>query len=171
MSPNWDERPPNCDIDTLVIHNISLPAGHFGGPHVDDLFCNRIDVSAHPAFAKLDELRVSAHALINRSGRVTQYVSFSKRAWHAGKSCLQGRENCNDFSIGIELEGTDRASYTDAQYAALVQLSQLLMIRWPKISSPRIVGHEEIAPERKTDPGKAFQWDRFRRELGKSQDL
>ncbi len=170
-SPNWDERPPGCAIDTLVIHNISLPPGQFGGPHVDELFCNRIDSQAHPAFAKLSGLRVSAHALINRGGQITQYVSFSKRAWHAGESCWQGRKNFNDFSIGIELEGTDRASYTDAQYTALTQLSLVLMTRWPDICPQRIVGHADIAPERKTDPGAAFQWGRFRRELEKNRDL
>ncbi len=168
ISPNWDERPPGCCIDALVIHNISLPPGHFGGAHIDELFCNRIDASTHPAFAELDGLRVSAHALINRAGVITQYVGFSKRAWHAGISCLQEREDCNDFSIGIELEGTDHASYTDAQYQRLAQLSYALMCRWPAISERRIVGHRDISPGRKTDPGPAFQWARFRRELAEN---
>ena len=153
------------DVSLLVIHNISLPAGYFGGPYIDALFAGQLDVHAHPSFADLTGLQVSAHACIRRDGSVLQYVDFAQRAWHAGVSSFQGRAGCNDYSIGIELEGTDTLGYTDAQYDALVQLSQFLIHTFPKITMGRIVGHNDIAPGRKTDPGFAFDWCRYRQSL------
>ena len=164
-SPNVNERPAGCDIDLLVIHNISLPPGEFGGGWVERLFCNTLDCSAHPWFARLDGLEVSAHLLISRSGVLTQFAPFHRRAWHAGASLFEGRANCNDFSIGIELEGTDDTPYTDAQYAALVRVTHALMREFRGISLARIVGHADIAPGRKTDPGEAFDWQRYRAAL------
>lgn len=171
-SPNFNVRPADTVVDLLVIHNISLPPGEFGGDNmgndsvgednVDSLFCNTLDCNAHPFFDALRDLRVSAHFFISRAGRVTQYVSLDDRAWHAGVSQWEGREQCNDFSIGIELEGADTVPYTDAQYTALAGLVQILMQRYPAITPARIVGHSDIAPGRKTDPGEAFDWLRFR---------
>ena len=169
-SPNFNERPVNVEIDLLVIHNISLPPGEFGGDsfgnnNVDALFCNTLDCDAHPYFDILRDLHVSAHFFINRAGSVTQYVSLNDRAWHAGASQWDGRVDCNNFSIGIELEGTDATPYTDAQYASLTGLTQMLMRFFPSITQNRIVGHNDIAPGRKTDPGEAFDWLRFRSAL------
>lgn len=161
-SPNFNARPADTVVDLLVIHNISLPPGQFGNDCVDALFCNVLDCDADPYFDALRELHVSAHFFINRAGRITQYVSLRDRAWHAGASQWHGRENCNDFSIGIELEGTDTEPYTDAQYVALTGLSCLLMRECPAITRHQIVGHSDIAPGRKTDPGEAFDWLRFR---------
>lgn len=160
-SPNYDKRPEACEIDLLVIHSISLPPCEFGMQYIDDLFMNRLDPNAHPYFAGIADLRVSAHALIRRTGEIVQYVSFWDRAWHAGQSCFQGREVCNDFSIGIELEGCDDLGYTDVQYSELVKLTTLLQQACPSIKSDHIVGHCHIAPERKTDPGEWFEWERF----------
>ena len=169
-SDNYNDRPEGVVVDLLVIHNISLPPGHFtadddGSDYISELFCNTLDISAHPAFAELAGLRVSAHFLVSRQGRVTQYVPLDKRAWHAGVSRWEGRENCNDFSVGIELEGTDTEPYTDAQYRALTQLTRLLMSYYPGMCLERIVGHCDIAPDRKTDPGPAFDWEIFRAAL------
>lgn len=164
-SPNCNRRPPDAVIGLLVIHNISLPPGEFDGDHVDALFCNTLDCDAHPYFDSLRGLCVSAHFFINRAGIVTQYVPVADRAWHAGVSQWQGRDNCNDFSIGIELEGTDTMPYTDAQYSALAGLACVLMQQCPAITRERIVGHSDIAPGRKTDPGPAFDWQRFRSSL------
>ena len=164
-SPNFNERPVNVEIDLLVIHNISLPPGKFGGDHVDALFCNTLDCDADPYFDILRELRVSAHFFINRAGNVTQYVSLNDRAWHAGASQWNGRDDCNNFSIGIELEGEDTVPYADAQYTSLTGLTQILMQCYPAITPERIVGHNDIAPGRKTDPGEAFDWLRFRAAL------
>lgn len=161
-SANFNQRPPGCAIDLLVIHNISLPPGQFGGGHVQALFTNALDCGAHPAFAELEGLRVSAHLLIERDGRVTQFVPLRERAWHAGVSRFDGRENCNDFSIGIELEGTDEQPYTDIQYGELLRITEALCRRFPGITPARIVGHSDIAPGRKTDPGPAFDWMRYR---------
>lgn len=171
-SDNQNSRPAGTVVDLLVIHNISLPPGQFcadlpGTTYIDDLFCNRLDCNQHPAFTVLQGLRVSAHFLVSRQGCVTQYVPVTSRAWHAGVSQWQGRENCNDYSIGIELEGTDSDAYTDSQYAVLAQLSGLLMRQYPAIVPERIVGHCDIAPGRKTDPGPVFDWTRFRRLLQK----
>ena len=161
-SPNFDERPGT--IDLIVLHGISLPPGRFGEPHVEALFTNRLDPAAHPHFQRLRDLHVSAHLFINRNGEMTQFVPFSCRAWHAGESTFEGRSGCNDRSIGIELEGTDTLPYTDAQYAALTNVIHALRSAYPAIGE-RIVGHADIAPGRKTDPGPAFDWRRLRRQL------
>lgn len=160
-SPNCDERPDNTDISLLVIHGISLPPREYGGEYIDQLFTNTLSPDAHPYFAEIHELRVSSHLLINRQGEVTQYVPFIKRAWHAGVSSFAGREQCNDFAIGIELEGCDEEAYSDIQYYTLARLTDLICQRWNKITKDRIVGHSDIAPGRKTDPGPAFDRDYY----------
>lgn len=165
FSPNFDERPVDTIISLLVIHGISLPPGEFGGPWIDHLFTCRLDPAAHPYFAQVAPLKVSAHVLIKRDGSPVQYVPFQLRAWHAGQSSFEGRPRCNDFSIGIELEGCDDQAYADAQYMTLTQISRLLMIAYPQITPERIVGHCDIAPGRKTDPGPSFDWLRFRSTL------
>jgi len=164
-SPNFNARPGGEPVSLLVIHNISLPPGRFSGHWIDDLFCNRLDHSAHPYFETLRGLQVSSHFLIRRDGELVQYVPVTARAWHAGQSVFSGRENCNDFSIGIELEGTDERAYTRKQYRRLVALTALLLRHFPGITPQRIVGHSDIAPQRKTDPGPAFDWARYRAEL------
>jgi len=167
-SPNQDARPPNVPVDLLVIHNISLPPGEFGGDWVEDLFLNRLDPEAHPYFAGIAGLRVSAHLLIRRDGTLVQFVPLARRAWHAGASCFAGREACNDFSIGIELEGSDETPFTDAQYARLAAVAREIARRYPAIDAERIVGHSDIAPGRKTDPGPHFDWQRFREAFAKA---
>ena len=157
-SPNFNERPSADDVSLLVIHNISLPPGQFGTPYVCDLFLNQLDLKADPWFACLEGLKVSAHFLIDRHGHITQFVSCDARAWHAGVSSFNGREQCNDFSIGIELEGTDTLPYTEAQYQRLSTLTKCLQKRYPLRSA---TGHCDIAPGRKTDPGPSFDWRRF----------
>jgi AmpD protein len=157
-SAHCDERPENTSIDMIVIHGISLPPGVFGTGMVDKFFSGQLDVQAHPYFVTIAELRVSAHLLIDRQGVLTQFVPFTKRAWHAGKSRFQGREQCNDFSIGIELEGTDDIPYEKIQYEQLILIIKLLMAHYPGITCDRIVGHSDIAPGRKTDPGSFFDW-------------
>lgn len=164
-SRNCNERPAGASVELLVVHNISLPAGHFGGGYIEALFTNCLDCAADPSFAELAGLEVSAHLLIDRAGAITQFVGFDQRAWHAGKSRFEERENCNDFSIGIELEGTDLLPYTGAQYTVLAAVTRLLMQRYPALEPRRIVGHSDIAPGRKTDPGPAFDWARLRRLL------
>jgi AmpD protein len=164
-SPNWDERPPGTVIDLLVIHGISLPPGEFGGPWIDDLFLNRLDPGAHPYFRQVAGLRVSSHLLIRRGGELLQYVDLRRRAWHAGASSFAGRDCCNDFAVGVELEGADETPYADAQYRMLAEVTTELMKRFPAITPQRIAGHSDIAPGRKTDPGPAFDWPRFRRLL------
>jgi len=164
-SPNCNERPEG-EISLLVIHNISLPPGQFGGGQIESLFCNRLDWDAHPFFTEIRGLEVSAHLLIDRAGTLTQFVPFDRRAWHAGRSCFQGREACNDFSIGIELEGTDELPYTERQYERLIQVTRALLNTYPDLTPERIVGHCQIAPGRKTDPGPAFDWARFLAALG-----
>ncbi|WP_371373505.1 1,6-anhydro-N-acetylmuramyl-L-alanine amidase AmpD [Thalassotalea aquiviva] len=164
LSPHHDQREQG-EISLLVIHNISLPPGKFGSHHITDLFLGRLDPSDDPSFADIYQLKVSAHCLIRRNGEVIQYVPFDKRAWHAGVSCFDGRERCNDFSIGIELEGTDSLAYTDAQYCVLENISQAIMQAYPKITKDRIKGHCDIAPERKTDPGESFDWVRYKSAL------
>jgi AmpD protein len=166
-SPNFNERPTQDDVALLVIHNISLPPGQFGTPYIRDLFLNQLDLKADPWFTCLEGLKVSAHFLIDRTGHITQFVSCDARAWHAGVSSFEGREQCNDFSIGIELEGTDTLPYTDAQYGSLQTLTDTLTARYPLQA---VRGHEHIAPVRKTDPGASFDWVRYniatnRREL------
>ncbi len=158
-SPNFDERPPGAEITLLVVHNISLPPGRFGGTAVAELFTNRLDAAAHPYFATVATLRVSAHFLIARDGALTQFVSCARRAWHAGASSWQGHANCNDFSVGVELEGTDELPYEAGQYRVLARLTRALRRRYPIAD---LAGHQDIAPGRKTDPGQAFDWAHFR---------
>ncbi len=160
-SPNWDERPQNKPPDLLVIHGISLPPGDFGGPWIDQFFTNSLQSGAHPYFAEIGHLKVSSHLLIRRDGELVQYVPLNKRAWHAGQSCFKGRECCNDFSIGVELEGTDELPYAEEQYLVLNQLVAALLSAYPSITADSIVGHSDIAPGRKTDPGTAFDWNRL----------
>lgn len=160
-SQNHNQR-PDTEISLLVIHNISLPPGKFGTGMVDALFTNQLPAGVDPFLDSILELRVSAHFLIERCGQLKQYVSCNERAWHAGVSSYQRRENCNDFSIGIELEGTDTLPYTEAQYVTLNQLTEELMRHYPLITAERICGHSDIAPERKTDPGPAFDWQRLK---------
>lgn len=164
-SPNFNARPPGTTVDLLVIHGISLPPTEFGGHYIDQLFTNCLDCNAHAYFEGLRGLRVSAHLLIRRDGELVQYVPLSERAWHAGVSQFCGREACNDFSIGIELEGSDDCPYTDAQYQRLLPLCQAIMATYPAITPERIVGHCDIAPGRKTDPGPLFEWERLRAAL------
>jgi AmpD protein len=165
VSPNWDERPPGTLVDLLVIHGVSLPPGEFGGPWIEDLFLNRLDPEAHPYFRAIAGLRVSSHLFIRRDGELIQYVALDKRAWHAGVSRFRGRERCNDYSIGVELEGADEVPYEPTQYQVLADASRAIMARFPAITPERIAGHSEIAPGRKTDPGPAFDWKRFRQLL------
>jgi N-acetyl-anhydromuramoyl-L-alanine amidase len=160
-SPNCDARPDVDDIRLLVIHCISLPPEQFGGDYIDQLFCNELDPEIHPFFREIAGLRVSAHVLIRRDGRCHQYVPFDRRAWHAGVSQYQGRDKCNDFSIGIELEGSPQQLYTDVQYRVLATITQLLLEHYPRLSREAIVGHSDIAPGRKTDPGAYFDWCYF----------
>ncbi|BBP79374.1 N-acetyl-anhydromuranmyl-L-alanine amidase [Pseudomonas sp. Ost2] len=170
-SPNFNERPEG-EVSLLVIHNISLPPGQFATGKVQEFFQNRLDVTEHPYFDGIAHLRVSAHFLIERDGKVTQFVSCLERAWHAGVSSFEGRETCNDFSLGIELEGTDDLPFTEAQYASLIALTRQLLDAYPAITQQRICGHSDIAPGRKTDPGAGFDWERFRvalQEKGESQ--
>lgn len=164
-SPNFDARPEAAAIDALVIHAISLPPGKYGGSDIERLFCNSLDFSCHPFYREIDGLTVSAHLLIRRDGEVIQFVPFQMRAWHAGVSMLEGRARVNDFSIGIELEGSDDDPFEDAQYRALTEVTHALQLAYPGISKQRIVSHAQIAPERKTDPGPHFDWERYRREL------
>lgn len=165
LSPNQSARPEGADISLLVIHNISLPPGQFGGPWISDLFCNQLSADYHPYFAGICDLRVSAHLLIRRDGEVLQFVPFDRKAWHAGRSVFEGRADCNEFSIGIELEGTDELPFTDFQYERLTLLARLLMQTYPLITPARITGHADIAPDRKTDPGPCFDWQRLRAAL------
>lgn len=164
-SPNFDDRPAGTDIDLLVIHSISLPPGEFGGPWIDALFTNSLDPGAHDYFEEICQLQVSSHFLIRRGGELIQYVPLDKRAWHAGQSTFQGRHRCNDFSIGIELEGSDDQIYTEQQYNMLIDLVRFLMTQYSGITLERITGHEHIAPGRKTDPGPHFNWQRLRDSL------
>ena len=159
-SPNFDARPAGARITLLVIHNISLPPGQYGGPWIVELFTNRLDSKAHPYFASVADLRVSAHFLIRREGALAQFVPCALRAWHAGDSSWRARRNCNDFSIGVELEGSDDLPYEDIQYRTLARLTRALRRRYPLKD---IAGHRDIAPKRKTDPGPAFDWPRYRK--------
>ncbi len=161
-SPNCDERPEGAAIELLVIHNISLPPGDFGGPWIEDLFLNRLHPAVDPYFAGLAGVEVSAHFLVRRDGELVQFVPCELRAWHAGASAWKGRERCNDFSIGVELEGTDEVAFTDAQYATLAELTQAIFERYGRLE---LAGHCDIAPGRKTDPGPRFDWARYRASL------
>lgn len=158
ISPNCNERPAASAIDLIVIHGISLPPCQFGGEFIDALFTNTLDPAAHPYFAGIAELKVSAHLLIRRDGECVQYVPFHRRAWHAGRSSFQGRDECNDFSIGIELEGCDTIPYAALQYRRLAEVIAALCFEYPAITPQRIAGHSDIAPGRKTDPGAVFDW-------------
>lgn len=161
-SPNYDERPNGCIISLLVIHNISLPPGQYGGEAIFDFFQNKLDRKQHPYFETIAKLQVSSHLLIRRDGSLYQFVPFHKRAWHAGASAFLGVSNCNDYSIGIELEGQDDEAYTELQYRALAKATGALMQYAPGITLDRIVGHQQIAPDRKTDPGASFNWVYYR---------
>jgi N-acetyl-anhydromuramoyl-L-alanine amidase len=149
----------------LVIHNISLPPNQFGSSDIEHFFCGKLDKKRHPYFAEIGDMRVSAHCLIKRDGQVVQFVPFTQRAWHAGKSSFQGRSICNDYSIGIELEGADHIAYTQIQYVSLVALTHYIMSMFPQINLSRIVGHCDIAPGRKSDPGRSFNWSLYRQDL------
>lgn len=164
-SPNCDERPSGCGPELIILHGISLPPGEFGGRWIDRFFTNQLDPSAHPYFREIASLKVSSHLLIERTGDIVQFVSLHKRAWHAGESCYRDRECCNDYSIGIELEGTDTLAYESRQYTALCAVVRALHRAFPSLVAAPVVGHSDVAPERKTDPGPAFDWRQFRAEL------
>ena len=161
-SPNFDQRSDPDDISLLVIHCISLPPEQFTGDYIDQLFCNQLNPNHHPYFQDIYQLKVSAHLLIRRDGSIRQYVPFNLRAWHAGVSSFEGRERCNDFSIGIELEGSVNQAYTDSQYQQLALVTKALLQAYPYLSVDRIAGHSDIAPIRKDDPGEFFDWGRYR---------
>jgi len=161
-SPNCDKRPAGSTIDLIVIHSISLPPGEFGGQRIESFFTNTLNPDEHPYFNEIIDLHVSSHFLLNRTGEICQFVPVSQRAWHAGESCFDGRTSCNDFSVGIELEGTDDQPYEDIQYDTLAGLIKALVEQYPAIKHDHIVGHSDIAPDRKTDPGPAFDWERLR---------
>ena len=167
-SPNCDARLDSGDISLIVIHGISLPPGEYGGQWIDALFTNQLDTAAHPYFADMADVRVSSHLLIRRDGDVVQYVPFTERAWHAGDSCYKERTACNDFSIGIELEGQDEEPYAAIQYDRLAAVIGALLTAFPGLSHERIVGHCDIATGRKTDPGPAFDWTLLMEKLGKA---
>jgi len=164
-SPNYDERPVGQAPSLLVVHCISLPPEQFGGGYIDQLFCNQLNPDEHPYFKQIYQLKVSAHLLIKRDGEIVQYVAFDKRAWHAGLSEYKGRQRCNDFSIGIELEGSENQPYTDEQYQQLIAVTEVLIACYPDLYSQNIVAHSDIAPARKTDPGPSFDWSRYLAEL------
>ena len=164
-SPNQSCRGSGDQIELLIIHNISLPPGEFGTGCIDDFFCNRLDMDSHPYFRKIEDLQVSSHLLIDRHGMVTQYVPFDKKAWHAGESSFRGRSSCNDFSIGIELEGTDHEPFLPEQYETLVGVTNSLLLEYPYLNFARIVGHSDVAPGRKTDPGPFFDWEGYKNAL------
>ncbi len=159
-SPNKDARPENTTINLIVIHSISLPPGQYDNDSIEDFFQNKLDINDHPYFEEIHRMKVSSHILIKRGGEIIQFVPFSQRAWHAGQSTYDGRENCNDFSIGIELEGTDTDPFEETQYKKLSQLIIALQTTYPE-TTDRITGHSDIAPGRKTDPGTGFDWDRL----------
>lgn len=158
-SPNCDARPAGCAVDLLVIHHITLPPGEFGGSGIIELFTNRLDPAAHASYATIAGMKVSAHFLIRRDGELIQFVACDRRAWHAGESRWKGRARCNDFSIGVELEGTGEVPFTQAQYARLADLTRAMKVRYPIAD---IVGHSDVAPGRKSDPGPSFDWARYR---------
>ncbi|MFM1885881.1 MAG: hypothetical protein RL026_1038 [Pseudomonadota bacterium] len=168
LSPHHEARPSGVTADLIVIHGISLPPGDYGGPAIEQLFNGHLDPIAHPYYRAIAGLRVSAHVLVRRDGECVQFVPFQRRAWHAGVSSYEGRGNCNDYSIGIELEGTDETPYAPAQYRALAGVLQALFRAYPALSAARLVGHSDIAPSRKTDPGPAFEWLRLRALLAAS---
>ena len=164
-SPNCDDRPPGCEPELIIIHGISLPPGEFGGQWIDRFFTNCLDPTVHPYFREIAELKVSSHLLIRRDGELVQYVSLWQRAWHAGASCFQDRHGCNDFSIGIELEGVDTIAYTEKQYEVLCATVRAMQGAISSLANAPVVGHDEVAPDRKTDPGPAFDWQQFRSKI------
>ena len=164
-SPNCDDRPSECAPELIIVHGISLPPGEFGGPWIDQLFTNQLSADAHPYFAEIQGLQVSAHFLVRRDGELVQYVPVTRRAWHAGESCYGDRERCNDYSIGIELEGEDTTEYAKAQYHTLAKLITTLKATLPSLAEADIVGHSDVSPGRKTDPGDAFDWGLLRKVL------
>jgi AmpD protein len=166
-SPNFDDRPDPNDMSLIVVHCISLPPSEFGNECIDQLFCNQLNPKDHPYFETIYQMQLSSHLLIKRTGDIVQYVPFNKRAWHAGQSSYQGRERCNDFSIGIELEGTETMPYTEVQYTQLAATVASLLKTYPELSVDRITGHSDIAPGRKADPGESFDWKKFFCILGK----
>lgn len=161
-SPNHDQRPQGAAVDTLVVHCISLPPGEYGGDNVEAFFCNCLDPQAHDYFRNIWQRRVSSHFLIRRDGELVQFVPTHRRAWHAGESLLDGDPNVNDFSLGVELEGTDESAFESQQYATLIRLTRTLLRCYPALRMERLVGHSDIAPGRKTDPGAGFDWARYR---------
>ncbi len=161
-SPNQSARSDDVEIDLLVIHCISLPPGEYGTGCIDELFDNRLDAKSHPFFKEIEGLQVSAHLLIDREGQITQYVPLNRKAWHAGESSFCGKKNCNDYSIGIELEGTDSTPFSEEQYNSLIVVTKLLLGEYPCLNSDRIVGHSDISPSRKTDPGACFNWLKYK---------
>ena len=162
LSPHFDSRPAGTEATLIVVHGISLPPGEFGGPWIDRLFTGNLTAEAHPAFTGMAALRVSSHVLVRRDGQAVQFVPFGRRAWHAGVSSWHGRTGCNDFSIGIEMEGTDEGVYESAQYHTLSELINALCDAYPTVARERVVGHSDIAPGRKTDPGLRFNWQLLR---------
>lgn len=166
-SKHFNQRPPERSISLLVIHNISLPEGYFTGSCVEDLFCDTLNFDFHPSFVDLKGLEVSAHLFIRRNAQVIQFVNFDHRAWHAGQSSFEGVANCNDYSIGIELEGSDYVPFTERQYKKLAQISLDIMNHYPQITADRVCGHSEVAPGRKTDPGPYFDWRKYKQLLTK----
>ena len=160
-SPNFNERSQNSSIKLIVIHAISLPPKEYGGDYVENFFLNKLKISDHEYFKEIEDLRVSSHLYIKRDGEIIQFVPFDKRAWHAGESCFNGEYDCNDFSIGIELEGSDFDNFTDHQYQVLIDVTKQLMNEYPDIKKNSIIGHSDIAPGRKTDPGDKFEWTRY----------
>lgn len=164
-SPNCDARPENVPVDVLVVHSISLPPGHYGGPFIEQFFCNCLDPVQHEYFSEICHLKVSSHFLIRRAGELLQFVPTHLRAWHAGQSHFNNRTNVNDFSVGVELEGTNDELYADAQYDKLTQLTRALMSAYPGIRTSTLVAHSDIAPGRKTDPGQHFDWNRYLQSL------
>lgn len=167
-STHADERPATCRVELVVIHCVSLPPGEFGGSAVEALFTGRLDYSAHPYYARLRGLKVAPHLFVRRDGELVQFVSFDRRAWHAGRSSWRNRRDCNDYSVGIELEGTSDVAYTDAQYAALTKVLPALLDAYPGIGEEGVAGHSDIAPGRKTDPGDSFDWQHLARALGRA---
>jgi len=160
-SPNFNKRPEKSDISLIVIHSISLPPEVYGNNYVEDFFMNKLNISDHDYFNEIKDMRVSSHIYIKRTGEMIQFVPLNMRAWHAGESCYKGIDDCNNYSIGIELEGTDNDHFSNQQYQSLIQISKLIIKNYPKINKNTIVGHSDISPERKTDPGNDFEWNRY----------
>lgn len=169
-SPNRDARPSEAQLSLVVLHGISLPPGEFGGNEIEQLFLNQLDWDAHPYFDEIRGMQVSAHLLIRRDGEVVQFVPFTERAWHAGESCFRGASRCNDYSIGIEIEGEDDMLYEERQYTILVGVLQSIMRAYPQITTRKIAAHSDIAPGRKTDPGAAFDWLQLYDGLGRAKE-